>query len=263
MSSIATVADDAEAIAAEVRARLGVPLLDQLKWSYDEAYRQWRVAVEQAGVLVFHFRIESRSGFAMALDILPIIGVSTTEEWDTARQFTLMHELGHIVLGDSTIHEKTPFHAYSSPEERWCNRFAAAVLVPRETLVGLDITQRFGEQGLWGEQDVRELARIFKVSPSVIVRRLDRFNLINSEVASHLRMTFDDYTPEAKKKGGGPTFFIKELASWGYFVPDILFQSYREGVTDLAELTMALRASPVMVERYEAELSKRSLSAVP
>jgi Zn-dependent peptidase ImmA (M78 family) len=176
-----------------------------------------------------------------------------------------MHELGHIVLGDSTIHSDEPFHAYVSPEEVWCNRFAAAVLVPREALVGLDITNRFGEQGLWGEQDVRELARIFKVSPSVMVRRLDRFNLIHTEVASYLRMTFDDYTPEPKEKSeGGPTYYIRELASWGYYVPDILFQSYREGVSGLAELTMALRASsPTMVERYEAQLLKRNLSAVP
>lgn len=257
----ATIQDDPEHIAARAREYLGVSLEIQLDWSAaDDAYRQWRVAIERSGVLVFHFSLPHRSGFALVEQPFPIIAVSTSKEKDTAKQFTLMHELGHVILGDSMLHS-LGLLVYRTPEEKWCNKFAGAMLVPEHALRQREEAKYYGSYGLWGESDVRRVARVFKVSPAVLVRRLERFNLIQGEVAGNLKAIFDMPLPDVPKKQA-PIFYQARLASWGYFVPNIIFESYHRGAMGLVELTQAFRLSHETVAKYEHKLNERRLSAI-
>ena len=81
--------------------------------------------------------------------------------------FTLAHEIAHIWLGNSAVSNigAVPTPGYRR-EEIWCNSVAAELLVPISAL-------RAELQGSESVPDVpSRLARVFKVSKLVILRRL-------------------------------------------------------------------------------------------
>jgi Zn-dependent peptidase ImmA (M78 family) len=131
---VRTLSVDPAKVAAEIRARLGLTVAMQIEWrSPSVAFDAWRDAVEQLGVTVLLFPMGERScrGFSLWDDLAPIIAVNTAWK-DEARIFTLFHELGHLVTRTSSacdLSETSTGHA-QEPAERWCESFAADVVVP-------------------------------------------------------------------------------------------------------------------------------------
>lgn len=110
--------------------------------SVEDAFKALRDACERAGVYVilmgnlgsFHTGLgpEVFRGFAMADPIAPFIVINENDA-RSAWAFTLLHELAHILLGESGI------SGYGSDEaiERLCDRAAALFLLPAAELEGL------------------------------------------------------------------------------------------------------------------------------
>lgn len=102
--------------------------------SKDDAFRLLRDATERAGVFVilmgnlgtFHTAINAEvfRGFAMADPVAPIIVINENDA-RAAWPFTLLHELGHVLLGQSGI---SGYRA-DLDIERLCDRAAAAYLL--------------------------------------------------------------------------------------------------------------------------------------
>src|SRR3954447_3556788 len=94
-----------------------------------------------SGVVVFLFQLgaDNCRGFSLWHDRAPVIAINTT--WnDEARTFTLFHEVGHLVTRTNSACTSAPASAVTGawdPAERWCERFAAAALVPEVALRGL------------------------------------------------------------------------------------------------------------------------------
>ena len=128
--------DDPEAVGSRIRAALGIDLTEQASWSDEyEALRSWRSLLENAGILVFQIpgvSVNEMRGFSFAFDPLPIIGFNS-KDWPRGRIFTIFHELVHILLDDTVLDSvgDSWFHLDSDyPTEFFCNRVAAAVLIP-------------------------------------------------------------------------------------------------------------------------------------
>ena len=88
-------------------------------------------AFEERGILVLTTEVEGESkfdGLATKVNGFPIVVVG--EQWPGDRQrFTLGHELGHLVL-EGRLEDLS-----EKEQEKACNRFAGAFLVPRETVI--------------------------------------------------------------------------------------------------------------------------------
>jgi Zn-dependent peptidase ImmA (M78 family) len=110
---------------------------------YENTFDAYRAAVEAHGILVFRsngysgkWQIARESpilGFGLYDPDFPLILVKKVET-ETRQTFTLMHELGHLLLQrTSSIDDE---HDLRSPEghERDANRFAGFLLVPDEFL---------------------------------------------------------------------------------------------------------------------------------
>ncbi|MDT3683739.1 MAG: XRE family transcriptional regulator [Pseudorhodoplanes sp.] len=180
----AGVNDNAEVIGMRIRERLGITLARQSRWGdTSKAFRAWRDAIEGAGVLVsviggahHQIDIEEMRGFAIADQPLPMIVVNGKDR-SGGRIFTLLHELGHIILGQSVIENTVePGDTLPAPVramERFCNQVAAASLMPRDDLLAEAVVRaKTPLRSLWSDEEIESLARRYGVSREALLVRL-------------------------------------------------------------------------------------------
>jgi len=173
----ATLSDDPEVVANSVREQLGVDLQTQFGWTDEnKAFNEWGKAIEKVGILVFQIGmpLEETRGFSLTEGEFPAIVINIHDSTN-GRIFSLFHEYGHLLLHNSGICDmENP--AYLSEEvksiEKFCNHFAGAVLVPRNALLNHELTRLKGRLSEWPDEILKELAKTFKVSQEVILRRL-------------------------------------------------------------------------------------------
>ena len=237
-----SLSDDPERAASAVRDVLGVGVGEQMIWSErGAALRNWRLAFERAGVLVFQVPgvpMKEMRGFAIAERPLPVIAYNSKDS-DAGRIFTLFHEFGHVLLGSTSLDTQSSLVSGDHWQvERFCNHLAAASLVPQSELI--KSASGHGPNGLWSEGEVLRLARRFGVSASVLVRRLDRFGLIASGVYDALREHFDHFTPSASGDDAeGGNVYRNRIVHVGRYLTELAFRSYAEDrmtATDLSAL---------------------------
>ena len=237
--------EDPEEVAATVRANLlSVDINEQVGWkgAY-EALRSWREAVERAGILSFQLSgipISEARGFSVANRPLPLVAFNSSDSV-RGRIFTLFHEVAHVLLGTSTLHSRSPFES-DDDTEQWCNRLAAAILIPKEDLLSLYQVQTLGPSASWSQQKVERLARRYGVSPAAMVRRLDTFDRIASGVFHELRETFDqrrsnEELSDTKDGPGGGNFYTTRLTQLGSLLPSLAFRGFYANAISAGDLS--------------------------
>jgi Zn-dependent peptidase ImmA (M78 family) len=171
--------EEPEEIGAKIRNLLGVSIALQKTWREPrKSYNSWRAQIEGAGVLVFQVTRMSPQeilGFSITERPLPVIAVNRKLA-PNGRTFTLLHELVHVLLNESSIcdiNEDESRPAEEQHAEVFCNAVAAAALVPREALLAEDLVAGHPAQPReWTNDELESLARTFGVSAHVIFRRL-------------------------------------------------------------------------------------------
>lgn len=176
------------AYAAEIRNILGISVEDQSKFkhSYD-AFNTWKERIEANGVLVFQESFHQLSGFTISARDPGLIFLNSTDHIKR-RIFTLMHELGHLLLNDGSISDVKDYDGDGDKIEVFCNKFAAELLVPSESLHAL-VAKSFSGQEI-NFSRVTSLARSFSVSAKMMLVRLkttryvdaDNFRVIEREI---------------------------------------------------------------------------------
>ncbi|MGH7703517.1 MAG: ImmA/IrrE family metallo-endopeptidase [Gemmatimonadales bacterium] len=195
------VGTDSLRVAAAVGGLLQV--MPQPSWSSASvAFDAWREAIERQGVAVFLFQLgpDNCRGFSLWNGRVPVIAVNTA--WnDEARTFTLLHELGHLVAGtDSACGVGDPAALTDTwdPVERWCESFAAAVLLPEAALREAIADRLGGTQQVTDVAQVATLARRFRASLRATAIRLIELGVASWDLYRSLPPLID-----AKRGGGG------------------------------------------------------------
>ena len=174
----ATVDASPKIIASEMREMLGFNIAARKKCpTWTDALRMFIRQTEAAGVLVMISGVvmsnNRRSldptefrGFALSDPHAPLVFINGRDT-KAAQMFTLAHELAHVWLGSSGLSNLgvAPRSGFRR-EEMWCNAVAAELLVP---LAAMQSELRQGEPL---PEALSRLARAFKVSTLVILRRL-------------------------------------------------------------------------------------------
>jgi Zn-dependent peptidase ImmA (M78 family)/DNA-binding XRE family transcriptional regulator len=200
---LASVNDNPVAAARVAREMIGVSASDQEQWDTPSlAFDEWREALERTGHFVFLFSLgkESSRGFSLWDEFAPVVAVNSA--WnESARIFTLFHELGHLMTRTSSACvESVRTASRSDPVERWCEAFAAAVLMPPGN-VESSLTRLGWQRGsqITSLPLAKSLANVFKVSLRAVVIRLIELNLASWSL-------YDEIPPISDRKpprGGG------------------------------------------------------------
>ncbi len=167
-----------------------------------QAFQAWRTKMEEAGVLVFLFTLgkDSCRGFSLWDDASPLIAINTW--WNPqARTYTLFHEYGHLLTRTaSACLEKSGGRSSveSDQTERWCERFAAAALIPREQLEPFLHSVRWRGGQITDLNVATRVASRFKVSLRAATLRLIEIHAADWQLYHEIPATSD-----AKGKGGG------------------------------------------------------------
>jgi len=140
----------------------------------------YRDALESRGVLVF--RSNGYAGKWQIAKTNPILGFSLydancpvivvkKQDWDTRQTFTLMHELGHVLLHKtSSIDDERDMESHRG-HEREANAFAGYLLVPDSFLSGINDAERPDDVSQY-DHWLGNQRKDWGVSGEMILRRL-------------------------------------------------------------------------------------------
>lgn len=193
-------------VVADIRRTLGVdPEASRL--NYDAYVRTLVEAAEAAGILVMrsgialgntHRKLDVAEfrGFAISNILAPIVFINSADA-DTARLFTLMHELAHIWIGSSGVSDGG--NPSGRREETFCNAVAGEFLAPEEAF------RAAWNNDLDWNGNLAPLAARFHVSTLVISRRARDLGYISSDqYGAYYRQILRAFQD---KDGGGGDYY--------------------------------------------------------
>lgn len=158
-------------------------------------YNYLRDVLEDKNILVFQFSmpIEDARGFTLA-DESPAIIVINSKDSIEARLFSLMHEFGHVLLGETVIDIPEVSLAVKDNVERWCNAFSSSFLLPTENAKKLFEENR---AKLTDTETLNTLSRKYKVSKATFLVKMINLNYISR---ADFEKVIERYIPKEPKK---------------------------------------------------------------
>jgi len=231
--------DDVETTAAAMRRTIGFDVEERRRIpTWTDALRQFVGQADTLGILVMcsgvvlnnnrrHLDPEEFRGFAMADDLAPLVLINGADT-KAAQLFTLAHDLAHIWLGQSAVSDSQAAWMPEDAVELWCNRVAAELLVPLSVLR----EEYDKEAGL--QVEVNRLARHFKVSTLVILRRMhDAGGLTRNQLGEAYEQELERLRALPKDSGGD--FYLTQAARVSKRFARALVVSTHEGQTSFRD----------------------------
>ncbi|MPZ20054.1 MAG: ImmA/IrrE family metallo-endopeptidase [Luteitalea sp.] len=206
----ARLSEGPTAVGQRLRETLGVAIEQQLGWRDEwQAWREWRSAVEQAGVMVFQFPkvpLEQTRGVSVLDFPLPAVGINSKESSPGARIYSLLHELVHITLAlgkEETVALREPRSDTQWMEvERFAEEAASEAIIPQSALEQQLRGTAVGRDG-WDVARVRALAARFRVTPLAMATRLRSAGAMSWDGYRQWRADWNDYVLSLKPRRGG------------------------------------------------------------
>jgi Zn-dependent peptidase ImmA (M78 family) len=254
----ASLEDGVESVASKARSVLGVRVEDQAQWSAtDDVLRDWIDACESIGVFVFQsgdVDVDEMRGLALLDKMAPAILLNAKDS-RTARVFTLMHELAHILLAEEGISNlnlpETP-RTREDIIEVFCNAVAAETLVPASHL-----RQQLAATGQVDiESLIESLRRLYRVSREVIARRLHTIGVISKQEYEQKRARYQhEYEEYAKRTSDSyPSYYRTRVSQNGRAFTALVLSAYWDGRITASDLSNLLKIKLRHVPKIELEV---------
>ena len=225
----------------------------------EDAFALLRSTVEAAGVFVIlkgdlgnyqsAIDVDAFRGFAIADDIAPFVVVNDNDAIP-AWSFTLLHELVHLLLGQTGISGS----AHPGTEgERFCNNIAAEWLLPGEMLHKVEIDRDVTVQ----QQRIGEFARPRNLSHTMVAYRLLRSGRLDQPTFDQLRMVFaeqwqtarDRRRVRARDADGGPNYYVVRRHRVGQALLGFTSRMLEANALSMTKAARILDIKPVQVDK--------------
>lgn len=257
--------DNIEEIANYFRSILGISMDEQRGWSDPAlALRRWKDAVENLDIFVLQQTLPENdiSAFCLA-DEKPYILVLNSSEHENRRIFSLFHEIGHILLHGSGVCTPNNFSRNSFDYiqiEKFCNQFAASVLVPIADFKANETVDKMRRLPFerWDPNDIRLLAVLYRVSQEVIYRRFVQVGILNErkyeQKRTELYKGFEEYKKRAKKKDVIIPQYTKIISRNGRGFTSLVLRSMYDNRITMSDVANFLGTTSRHISEVEAHL---------
>lgn len=236
----------------------------------EDAFTYLRALVEAKGVFVLlagdcghhstAIDVGIFRGFAIADPLAPFIVVND-QDANAAWAFTLLHEVAHLLLGETGVSGGPP----SGVIEQLCNDAAAAVLVDRVEIAALD-----GQlQGGAGDAAIIDaLANRARISRSMVAYQLFRVGVIAEGRWEELRDAFrgqwlaqkEREREKNRTKEGGPNWYVVRRHRLGSAILAVARQGMADGSLTPTRAARMLGVKPMNVYPLLAEPPRRAVA---
>lgn len=229
--------DSPDEVAEQIRTSLGISFQVQKRFRGSRvAFNAWRDAIASAGVLVIQsskVALNDMRGYSVFFDQLPLLVVNRKDAY-SARTFTLIHELTHLLLRSSGLCDLSSEPGGQPQEQKlevFCNSVASQVLVPDAILLSYQEIRGVAQEA-WTDEILAPIARDFGVSREVVLRKLLDHGLTTRAFYLENR---DRYTQEAikykqKQKGGFVPPAVDVVSTKGRQYVSLVFDALNSGV---------------------------------
>ena len=193
----------------------------------DDYYHAWRALLEVKDILVLEIarqKIHSE-GMALYFDTLPIVAILTSGQNNSRKLFTMIHELVHLALRQSSIDGNVLQSDLNI--EQYCNHVAGYVLLPQDTLDSLY------KPYLNLSDNIRNIRRHTKISYQAIAIQLRLTEKITQE-------QFDNYLLELNQKNTGFGKSGKQYTAYNHFGKFYIQQILSATMDDSISVTSAM-----------------------
>ncbi len=212
--------------------------------SWKDAFQFLIKRFEEAGIFVIvngivgnntHRKLDVNEfrGFVLYDDIAPFVFINNND-FLSAKIFTLIHELAHILIGKSAAFDLRELIPANNETEKFCNKCAAEFLVPESEIRNIT------------DINYDNLARKFKVSQIVIARRLLDIGKISLDKFYEFYNNYIKSEKQQAKKSGGDFYNTAE---------------YRYGKNFLMLLGRALNSKTILYRDVYRVLSLKPKTA--
>jgi len=201
--------DQVQTVVNDMRAVLGL----ENNWAsecsnWQKALNYLADKVEEAGIFITFnsvvgnnthrsITVDECRGFVMCDRVAPFMFVNSADS-KSAQMFTIVHELAHLWIGESTGFDFRQLQPFNNNIETFCDEIAAEFLVPKE-----DLNRQWNQN-----KDFAALAKVFKVSPVVIARRaLDTGHINRNPFFAFYNRHIKKFEEKKAARGDGGNFY--------------------------------------------------------
>lgn len=237
----ASTRETPEAVAQRMRETLALSAEERQRLpTWTDALRQLIAKAEEAGVMVMvtsvvgsnsHRKLDVGEfrGFVLADDLAPLVFLNGADS-KSAQMFTLAHELAHLWLGASGVSDAETGRIPEQQIERWCNQVAAELLMPMQALHAVH------ESETPIPQEIQRLARLFKISTLVALRRLFDARFISQALLwQHYREELHRLRSLERNQSSGGDFYNSLGARTSKRFARAIVSSTLEGLTSFPD----------------------------
>lgn len=249
------ISEDPETVASKYRQLFGLTDEKQRKFKTPrELLNYLRDILEEHNIFLFQFSmpIEDARGFVF-VDETPNIIVVSTKDTIEARIFSIMHEFGHILLGESVIDLPDVISIYKDDVERWCNEFASGFLLPKR------LAKEVFEQNkvkLLQRETLKSMSNKYKVSKAMLLLNMLRLRYISKDAYEEKLSQYNaEIMPKKCKetKGGSVAPDVKCLSEVGNKFVSLVANNYDK---NYITYTDALSYLSIKSKSFDKVLSK-------
>ena len=244
--------DDPVRVGTDLRKLLGMKIDEQTGFANpSEALRSWRVKCEAIGVLVFSFTkidADEMRGFAIS-DSSPPAVATNSKDSASGRIFSLLHEMVHVLVGDSGISNRSFASLQEHEIERFCEAAAAEALIPMTDFIPRIPNKVEGQVAFL----MNSLSQIYNCSRAAILFRLVDSGHLDLGTAIQLAEKIES-KPTVKRKPAPIPQSTLAIGRNGKHFSKIVVSAYHSGAIHGGQLSKLLGMKVKHLPSLESKL---------
>ncbi len=190
-------------------------------------------------------------GFSLFDPVAPLLGVNSAYTTE-ARTYSYVHELGHLLRGTAAICTSSVDQGL----ERWCEEFAAALLLPRADLLAFANKLVGHGNPITVPTQVSKIARYFRVSRLATATALQQQGRASQLLWNEIKQQSDI----RRKQSGGPTgdpqtLPVVRVLEWGRTPTRLLLEAADQGALSRPDLLEYLDLNSGQVDEVRRLIS--------